>query len=307
MTRTLAKVVKGAVLSALICVSAPANPAFADGLLKPAVNAAHSRFALAPSRSVYRNPALRVDGAFGGGFSNDNVSSGNVSGNNASGDEFGDRSFSESPDNSHGVSSITAVALSALLPGAGQWYLGKRRTARLFFGAEAAVWAGFAAMKVNANWKQDEVERFATRHAGVSGLNREERFFEQLKFYPSREVYNTLGRAFDPSLPFIADTPENDWNWDSPESQKTFRQLFNDQNSAERNANFMFIAAAVNRLASAALAWRSAKKMNNRLDENPQEFGDTSPAEPRMTFRLVQPSPGHNGSDGLMLAFTRSF
>jgi len=297
MTRTVQVVVKGAALSALICVSALVNSAFADGLLKSAVGGTRSRLALTPSLPVYPSPALRADGAFGDSFS----------GGNASGDEFGDRSFTESSDNSHGVSSITAVALSALLPGAGQWYLGKRRTARLFFGAEAAVWAGFAAMKVNANWKQDEVERFATRHAGVSGLNRNERFFEQLKFYPSREVYNTLGRAFDPSLPFIADTPENDWNWDSPESQKTFRQLFNDQNSAERNANFMFVAAAVNRLVSAALAWRSAKKMNNRLDEDPEEFGDISPAEPRLTFRLVQPSPGHNGSDGLMLAFTRSF
>ncbi len=234
-------------------------------------------------------------------------------------DEFSDDDlFSENldtRDNSgrrrHSV--LTAVGLSALLPGAGHWYLGKKRGARFFMGAEAGIWAAFLALKVNAGWKQDDVERFATRHAGVSGLGRDEQFFRQLTFYSSREEYNSLGRAFDSDLPFIADTPENDWNWDSQNSRREFRQLFNDQNSADRNAEFMFIAALVNRLTSAVLAWRSTQKLNNQLDEDDMDFGRRGSAESsyalasRTTFRLIKPAPGRNASDGLMLSISHVF
>ncbi len=268
---------------------------------------------LTPSRALYRSSSLRKDfESFGRASQDDEFAAGNDA---LSDDVFLDDMDSDGSHGPHKLSTFKAVALSTLLPGAGQWYIGKKREARLFLGAEAGIWAGFAALKVYAGWKQDDVERFATRHAGVNGIGQDEQFFRQLTFYSSREEYNSLGRAFDPDLPFIPDTPENDWNWDSQASRVTFRQLFNDQNSADRNADFMFIAAIVNRLTSAALAWRSTKKRNNTLEDEGglDEFGvstsrkSRAALESRTTIRLIQPAPGTNGSDGLMLALTRSF
>jgi hypothetical protein len=262
------------------------------------------QLSLPPETPFYRSPAFRQD------FASFGLARGV--------DEFSDDTFSDNDvlsDNQgrHRYSVFSAVALSALLPGAGHWYLGNKRGARFFLGAEAGIWTAFAALKVNAGWKQDDVERFATRHAGVNGLNRDEQFYRQLTFYSSREEYNSLGRAFDSDLPFIADTPDNDWNWDSQESRAEFRQLFNNQNSADRNADFMFIAAIVNRLTSAVLAWRATQKLNNQLDEDDSEFGKRVPRDSgygsvrRTTFRLVKPAPGRNASDGLMLSVSHLF
>ncbi len=270
-----------------------------------------TKLTLEPVAPLYRSAALRKD-------FNELGNSEFANRNDELGDDFFDKNNRKevTAESSYRKrSAFTAVALSTLLPGAGQWYIGNKREARLFLGAEAGIWASFAALKVYAGWKQDDVERFATRHAGVNGIEQDEQFFRQLTFYSSREEYNSLGRAFNPDLPFIDDTPETDWNWDSQESRLTFRQLFNDQNSADRNADFMFIAAVVNRLTSAALAWRSSKKHNNRLgnEDDVNEFGSTTSrkkyakAETRTTLRLVQPARGRNASDGLMLAFTRSF
>ena len=48
---------------------------------------------------------------------------------------------------------LKAAALSALLPGLGEYYLGHRTKAKYFFGAEALTWVGFFAFRTYGGWK----------------------------------------------------------------------------------------------------------------------------------------------------------
>ena len=207
------------------------------------------------------------------------------------------------------LSTLKAIGLSAILPGAGQWYAGRRGQARLFFGIETANWISYAGLRVFADWRHDDFVEFAVQHAGINPDGRDDEFFRLLNFYENRDEYNAIGRAFDPSAPFFPDSPELQWNWDSPESQATYRELRNDFQSAERNAEFMFITAAINRLVSSVFAWQAVKRQNRRVSPDIEdEFGiiQHKPAG-FSALRLERPAPGQAASDGLMLRYRRSF
>lgn len=208
-------------------------------------------------------------------------------------------------------STLKAVALSALLPGGGQLYLGAKGQARLFLGMEASVWLSYAGLSVYADWKGNDVMRFAVSHAGIDPEGKDDTYFRNLTFYSDLEEYNTLGRAFSPDFPYIPDTPQWSWSWDSDESQSRYRELRNETSRAERNAEFMFVAAGVNRLISMVFAWREARRQN-RTDLADDDFdGELSQRKSspgaQTTFQLLVPPPGHGASDGLMLTFLRTF
>lgn len=207
------------------------------------------------------------------------------------------------------LSMLKAIGLSAVLPGAGQWYAGRRGQARLFFGIEAANWISYAGMRMFANWRRDDFVEYAVQHAGINPDGRDDEFFRLLNFYDDRGDYNAIGRAFDPDAPFIPDRPELQWNWDSPESRATYRQLRNDFQSAERNAEFMFVTAAINRLVSGIFAWQAVKRHNRRISPDIEdEFGIIRNKPGGFsTLRLNRPAPGQPASDGLMLSYQRSF
>ncbi|MFQ5608631.1 MAG: hypothetical protein ACE5GA_11855, partial [Candidatus Zixiibacteriota bacterium] len=84
-----------------------------------------------------------------------------------------------------------------------------------------------------------------------------------------------------------------------------FRQLVNDTRSADRNAEFMFVIAGANRLISAALAWREAKRHNGRLSHDAL-FGSRAP-EPQTIITLSSPDRRHAGAGGLLVTLTRRF
>ncbi|MCH9032588.1 MAG: hypothetical protein IIB00_10065 [candidate division Zixibacteria bacterium] len=209
---------------------------------------------------------------------------------------------------SNKVSLVKALALSIILPGAGHWYVGDQKSARVFMGIETGIWLGYLGFRSYGSWKENDFIRFAQEHAGIDPEGKDDEFYRTITFYDNREQYNALGRAFDPELPFFPSGPEFDWRWDSPESQEMYRELNNDQRSAIRNSEFMFVAAAVNRLAAALLAIRSVKKRNSRLDD--EYFGlrkpAKSPAGPPVlaTFQLTTTD---RSATGLKLLYTQSF
>ncbi|HSG99216.1 MAG TPA: hypothetical protein VLB27_04145 [candidate division Zixibacteria bacterium] len=203
-------------------------------------------------------------------------------------------------------SPFVAAGLSLALPGAGQVYAKNPGQARLFFGLEAATWLGYAGLRMFAEWREDDVLHFAQQHAGITSGPRDDDFLRRLTFYESRDEYNSLGRALDPDFPFIPDDPSLDWSWDSEANQREFRDLFNDKRSADRNAEFMFVAAAANRLVAAALAWREAKRYNAQLRHD-DLFGDTSQSRPHTSITFASPGRERNGAGGLTVTLTRSF
>ena len=166
-----------------------------------------------------------------------------------------------------------AGLLSAMIPGAGEFYLGNKAKARYFFAAEALTWVGFIAFRTYGSWKKDDYIEYAARYADAQIEDKDDKFHDLVGFYSSIYEYNTLGRVGDPDREYLEDTPENHWLWDSSEDQATYRSLKTSSKDAYNRANFALGLAAVTRIISVIDAVRDARKQERRLDN---EFSRTN-------------------------------
>ena len=190
-----------------------------------------------------------------------------VAGSNLFGDDY-DRAAAFNEESGFGRKSSTkALLLSALLPGAGQYYCGSRLTARYFFAGEAVSWLGFFAFRTYGSWKKDDYVNFAHQRAGIELSDRSDWFVDMVGYYDNTDLYNESGRAIERSRPYMDESPSNQWYWDSASDKYAFRHLKNRSREAYRRANFMIGAMILGRVVSAIHAVRLAGKTGKRLDD----------------------------------------
>ncbi|MEW5994150.1 MAG: hypothetical protein AB1744_07115, partial [Candidatus Zixiibacteriota bacterium] len=161
---------------------------------------------------------------------------------------------------------------SFLLPGMGEYYVGHRRKAQVFWTAEALTWIGFIGFRTYGNWKNDDLIDFAAARAGADLEGKDDFFLDMVGFYDDIDQYNALGRATDPERPYYQDTPEYHWRWQSRDDREIYRHLKNRSREAYRRADFMIGLAIVNRVVSVIDAVRDARRTQRRMKS---EFGDT--------------------------------
>lgn len=193
-------------------------------------------------------------------------------------DDFKDESDAKKPAKAKEVagrkSLLKAGLLSALVPGMGEWYVGHHEKARFFFGGEAATWTGFAAFRVYGHAREQDYIRFAATNANAQLGDKSAEFRDLVGFYTDIDQYNTFGRVWDPERPYLQDTPENHWRWQSDKDRAIYRHIKNRSKEAYRRAGFMVGVAVVSRVVSIIDAIRDVKRSNNRLEH---EFSDASP------------------------------
>jgi hypothetical protein len=156
--------------------------------------------------------------------------------------------------------------LSALVPGWGQHYNGRPQKARYFFAAEALTWIGFAAFHTYGDWRRDDYIRFAAERANARLEGKDDDFADLIGFYEDIDQYNTLGRAYDPERPFLADTPDNHWRWQTESDRRDYRDIKNRSRESYRRSEFMIGVAVLNRIVSVIDAVRDASRDNRRID-----------------------------------------
>ncbi len=179
------------------------------------------------------------------------------------GDEFGRES------NEHKKkSAVKAAIYSAILPGWGEYYLGHKKKARVFFTAEALSWIGFAAFTTYGKWKKDDFIRFANERAGADLWGKDDDFLDLVGFYDNVDEYNSFGRVFDPDRPYLEDNASNHWRWQSSGDRASYRHLKNQSREAYRRADFMIGLAVLNRVVSIIDAIRDAKRSQRALDSS---------------------------------------
>ncbi len=202
-------------------------------------------------------------------------------------DEFGDLNKQEIAQSdsfeSSGkkVSVFKAAALSTLLPGLGEYYVGQKGKAKYFFAAEAVTWIGFFAFRTYGSWKEDDYIRFAAEKANASIEDKDDEFRDWVGFYDDIYQFNTLGRVSDPDRPYLEDTPENHWQWLSADDQESYRDLKNRSREAFRRSEFMIGVAILNRVISVIDAVRDARKARRTLDDS---FGTSDSPRYRLSF-----------------------
>ncbi len=161
-----------------------------------------------------------------------------------------------------------AAALSLAIPGAGQFYLGKRDKAKVFVAVETAAWAGFIGFKVYSHWKKNDLINYAREHAGADLSGRNDEYLDLVGFYISTREYNALGRVSDPERPYLDESPANYWEWQTDKERAVYRNLKNGSREANRRATFMIGIAVVNRIISTIDAIRDARRMERSLDDS---------------------------------------
>ena len=84
-----------------------------------------------------------------------------------------------------------AVGLSLLLPGAGHVYADAPGRAKVFLGAEVAIWSLALIFDRRDAWKSEDAVNYAVAHAQLNPADKDDDFLERLEFYQNRDEYNT--------------------------------------------------------------------------------------------------------------------
>lgn len=159
-----------------------------------------------------------------------------------------------------------AFLMSAVVPGAGEYYAGSGLKSKMFFAAEAGLWSALVSFRHLGAWKKDDYRLQAITAAGADVEGKDDRYFDVLGFYESREEYNKVAGAYDHSRVYYPDTKSYFWKWESDAAREKYRDLKNDSKSYYRKANFSLGLIAINHLISAADAYWSAKRFNRHVE-----------------------------------------
>jgi len=193
-----------------------------------------------------------------------------------------------------------AVLYSLLLPGLGQWYLGEKTPAKVFFGIDIAIWTSFIVFTVQSELREDEYQQYARTFAGVTQLDHSDDYYGILTKYDSFRNYEdeikgegrfalypdvdvaALDRYFIENR--VADYEQ--WVWRSADHRRAYQDRRSASKRADRRAVYAVAAAVANRVAAAFFAYRSGKRQEP--EENAQQTG----------FAIELGAPQRHASEG---------
>ena len=170
-----------------------------------------------------------------------------------------------------GEKSLTrAVLYSLVLPGAGEAYMGYKTRAKAAFGAEIAVWAGFAYFRYQGSLREDRYKEMAYLNAGVEG-ERDDDYYQAIAYYLSNEYFNVdiLREArfyypddrelqleyWEQNGYFGADA----WEWATLGAMEDYRDVRTESRKSYRRATLMIGFAVLNRMISVVGLYVSSK------------------------------------------------
>ncbi len=183
-------------------------------------------------------------------------------------DEFGggikkERDLEQGP--SHLGEKFKAGLLSAVLPGAGQYYNGRHQKAYIMCGAEVAIWATYFIFDTQGDNRMDDARDFAGIYAGTSGSH-DDNYWQNVARYMDSDSYNEdryrEARALQEPVSGLIDA-QDAWQWANMDRLYGYRQLRADASNAYDRRDFMILFAVVNRAVSVVDAVMGAGKQDD--------------------------------------------
>jgi hypothetical protein len=195
-----------------------------------------------------------------------------------------------------------AMALSAVLPGAGEYYLGEKGKAKAFFLIETGFWASLYVAIVAQDSYLQSARNYASEFAGIDASGKDAAFLETMANYrvyqekqhrqDSYELAQILSGKREQDYDIKPD-PANYWDFGSasaPENTehwRTFSSTLRYYRASKVAMSFAIGALALNRLASIVNALTDYKRTSARglsFDVTP-DLGPES-AGTRLTVRF---------------------
>ncbi len=165
-----------------------------------------------------------------------------------------------SPDAPKSGGKAGNIFLSMLLPGAGEWAMGHKSAAKIFLGSEIALWLGYLGNQSYVGILQDDLEAFAALHAGVNSAGKGDQYWIDVGIANNLSSFNSdrlLERDIDATY---AETPENQWQWDSEDNRRAFVSKRFKRLDWKRRGNFIVGTIVLNHIVSAVDVIRLIRK-----------------------------------------------
>ena len=163
---------------------------------------------------------------------------------------------------------VKAGLLSAVLPGAGQYYNGQKKKAYIMGGIEVAIWTAWFVFDAQGDNKRDDSEEWAAIYAGTSGSHADS-YWQDVGHYANSDVYNESvlreARALGEQPSGLVGGSDT-WQWVNEDRQNGYSKLRADGNSAYDRRDFMILFAVLNRAVSVVDAVIGAGKSDGVLE-----------------------------------------
>jgi len=156
------------------------------------------------------------------------------------------------------------VLASAVLPGAGEMWMGNKTRGEIFLWTDAGIWLTYGGLSLVGNARNQDAKLYARRYSGASATMSTDDYYVAVERYANSDQYNEDIRRDARQL--YPNDPENQkqyyeqhgyfgdetWDWRGADS---LRLAYWDRRRVARNlthtAGFFLGAALLNRLASA--------------------------------------------------------
>ena len=162
-----------------------------------------------------------------------------------------------------------AALLSAVMPGAGQWYVGNRPRAYLMGGIEAAIWTTYVVFDHMGDGWQDSAVDYAMVYAGTSGAHNDAYWINVGSYMDSDAYYADLDReARALQEPYPVERTADPWQWVNNQRRLDFWSLWGDAHDSYDRRDYMYVFALVNRVVSMVDAVLGVDKMDGNLESS---------------------------------------
>ncbi|MEJ2542732.1 MAG: hypothetical protein P8Y99_01560 [Calditrichaceae bacterium] len=160
-----------------------------------------------------------------------------------------------------------AFFMSLVLPGSGEYYMGRRTQTAWFLTAEILLWTGLTANSLYTDHLREEYRIYAIQHAGIDRDGKDKQFWMDIGKYNSIYDFNEQrlrDRYFDA---IYYDESADFWLWDSKDSRLEYDESRLRANEIKNQSVYFFASIVLNHLISAVNSLRIARKHNRELGE----------------------------------------
>ncbi len=174
------------------------------------------------------------------------------------------------------VSTLKAMALSAVLPGGGDLYMGNYEKGAAFISAEILIWFAYYKLDQERDWAIESYQDYASAYAGVP-KGKDDSYYQRIQnFYSSDDyndnlirdarnyylIYNNDPDAYQEYLDSYLIVEEEAWRWESSSHWSEYKRRRSRKQDFELYSNFAMGAAILNRIVSVISTATSARKHN---------------------------------------------
>lgn len=139
---------------------------------------------------------------------------------------------------------------SAVLPGWGEFGLGKTKRARLFTKVEVVLWAALIQAGHDTRLYDARLRAFGTLHAGASFPGKDRKFITDVGNYMSLDDFNQAQQRLRQPDRVYRDPEIYGWSWDSDINRRRYRRFRVRRDTARKIGQFVIGGMILNRIVS---------------------------------------------------------